>query len=149
MTKLSIALSILAGLAVVPTAALAMEPYLPKSAKSFAKLDSDNNGKITMGELQPRAEQRFLKLDGDKNSEVSSAEIDAALNRALENRRNRVLKAMDADTSGSISKAELDQFISAMMNSADADKDGSVTFEEAKKYRVAKLRKPATGEGAN
>ncbi len=129
--------------------ALAMEPYLPRSAKVFAKLDGNSDGKITLAEIQPKAEKRFLKIDADKNGEVTTAEIDAALQKALESRRKHILKMMDADANGTVSKAELDRFITSLIETADADSDGGVTLDEAKNFRVAKLRKPATGDSVN
>ena len=149
MSKFSLALAVFAGITTIPAVAFAMEPYLPKSPKVFAKLDSDSNGRITLAEIQPRAEKRFLRLDGDKNGEVTTAEIDAALNKAVQQRRNRILAALDADRNGTITKGELDWFIETMMKTADADKDGGVTLEEARNSAVAKLKKPATGESAN
>lgn len=129
--------------------ALAMEPYLPRSPKVFAKLDGNADGKVTLAEIQPKAETRFLKLDGDKNGEVTTAEIDAALQKALESRRKHILKAMDTDGNGGVSKAELDGYTAKLIAAADADSDGGVTLDEARKFRVAKLRKPVTGEGIN
>ena len=149
MNKFTVALAILSGLAVVPAAALAMEPYLPASPKVFAKVDADKDGSITLPEFQPKAEKRFLALDGDKNGEVSAAEIDARLQKAIALRRDRILKAMDKDASGGVSKDELDRYVAALLKEADADGNGGVTFDEIAKLRVAKPRKPATGEGAN
>ena len=64
-------------------------------------------------------------------------------------RRDRILKSMDANADGSVSKAELDGYVAKMLETADADGDGGVSLDEIKKYRVAKLRKPATGESSN
>ena len=128
---------------------VAMEPALPRSPKVFAKLDTDSNGRITVQELEPRALRRFTRLDGDKNGEVSSAEIDASLQKYMTMRRNRMLKAMDADASGAISKAELDRFVENLLKAADADADGGVSLDEARNFRLAKLKKPLNGESTN
>jgi Ca2+-binding EF-hand superfamily protein len=149
MNKFTLALALISGVAAVPTAAMAIEPYLPKSPKVFAKLDIDSNGKISADELRPKAEKRFLRLDSDKDGAVSSAEIDAALQKSLEARRSRILKLMDADSNGSITKAELDDVVAKMLAAADSDGDGGVTLDEIRKYRVAKLHKTATGESSN
>lgn len=149
MNKFTLAISLVTALCAVPSAALAIEPYLPKSTKVFAKLDADSNGKITLSEIQSKAEKRFLKLDGDGNGAVSKEEIDKFLRKAVETRRDRILKSMDADSDNSISKAELDGFVTKMLADADVDGDGGVSIDEAKKYRVAKLHKPATGESSN
>jgi len=149
MKKPAILMAAMFSTVIVAGAALAQEPTLPRSPKVFAKLDSDSDGKITLAEIKPKAEKRFQRLDRDRNGEVSAAEIDAALQRVMERRRNRILKAMDTDGNGAISTAELDAFVGLLMKSADTDGDGAVTLDEARNFRVAKLRKPATGDGAN
>jgi Ca2+-binding EF-hand superfamily protein len=147
MTRFALALALFAGVAIAP--AMAMEPYLPRTPKSFGKADADANGKVTAAEIAPLAEKRFARLDADRNGAVSAAEIDAALLRALERRRDRVLAKLDADKDGIISRAELDRSVEALVAAADGDGDGGVSLEEALNYRVAKLRKPATGEKSN
>jgi Ca2+-binding EF-hand superfamily protein len=147
MKRIAITFALLAGFAAVP--ALAMEPYLPKSPKAFGKADGDGDGKVTAAELQPLAERRFARLDVDKNGAVSTGEIDAALTRALERRRDRLMARLDADKNGAVSRAELDRYVEQMVASADGNHDGGLSLEEALNARVAKLRKPATGERAN
>jgi Ca2+-binding EF-hand superfamily protein len=90
-------------------------------------------------------------VDADRNGAVSAAEIEASLKKAMERRRDRILADLDTNKDGAISRAELDASVDRMIAAADADRDGGVTLEEAKSYRLAKLRKPATptGEQAN
>lgn len=140
--------SLLCAFAVIP-AASAMEPYLPKSAQSFGKADANADGKVTAAEIGPRAERRFTRMDADKNGEVTAAEIDEALKRALERRRGRIMAKLDADKNGTISRAELDRAVEEMIAAADADHDGGVTLAEAQNFRLAKIKKPATGEQSN
>jgi hypothetical protein len=147
MKRIAITLALLCGFAAVP--ALAMEPYLPKTPKAFGKADNDGNGKVTAAELKPLAEKRFKRLDKDGNGAVTEAEIDAALLKAMENRRGRILAKLDADKNGTITRAELDGFVETIVAAADGDHDGGLTLEEALNYKVAKLRKPATGETSN
>jgi Ca2+-binding EF-hand superfamily protein len=149
MTRFATAFALLAGVAMAPASGFAMEPYLPKTPKAFNKVDADSDGKVTAAELRPLAERRFARLDTDKNGAVSDAEIDAALQKALDRRRGRILAKLDADKDGTISRAELDRFVDGMVAAADSNGDGGVSLEEALNYRVAKLRKPATGEKSN
>lgn len=149
MTRLTLTLALLGAISIIPASAFAMEPYLPRTTKSFGKLDADSNGKITPAELTPKAEKRFERLDTDRNGEVTAAEIDAAFKAALEKRRDRLMTNLDADRNGSISRAELDAAVDKLLAAADADHDGGVTLDEAKKYRVAKTAKPATGDSVN
>jgi Ca2+-binding EF-hand superfamily protein len=149
MTRFALVLALLAAMAAVPATAGAMEPYLPRTAKAFGKTDADANGKVTAAELKPFAEKRFARLDKDLNGAVSAAEIDQALMRVLERRRGRIMARLDADKDGVISRAEFEGFLEAMVTAADGDKDGGVSLDEALNYKVAKLRKPATGEKSN
>lgn len=149
MTRLTFTLALLGSIAIVPATACAMEPFLPKTTKSFGKIDADSNGKITPGELTPRAEKRFERMDTDRNGEVTAAEIDAAFKAALEKRRDRLMTSLDTDKNESISRAELDAAVDKLLAAADVDHDGGVTLDEAKKFRVAKTAKPATGETVN
>jgi hypothetical protein len=95
------------------------------------------------------AEKRFLGIDVNKDNAVSTAEIDASLQAALERRRNRILAHLDADKNGSISRAELDKYIEAMVAGADTDSDGGVSFSEARIFKIAKWRKALQTASAN
>ena len=65
------------------------EPFLPRTERSFARLDADSDGKMTMNEWKPKAEKRFLRLDDDKNGTVTTAEIDTWLKRGIDRRKER------------------------------------------------------------
>ena len=149
MTRFALALAAFGTMAILPATAFAMEPYLPKTPKAFSKTDVDANGKITSAELTPKADQRFDRYDADRNGEVTPAEIDAALQKAMERRRDRIMAILDVNKDGKVSRAELEGSVEKLLAAADADHDGGVTLEEARKYRVAKVVKPATGETSN
>ncbi len=138
-----------AGLAAVGGLAVASEPYLPKAQKTFDRLDLNKDGKINLAEFMPVAEKRFLGIDVNKDDAVSAAEIDASLQAALERRRNRILANLDADKNGSISRAELDKYVEAMVAGADTDSDGGVSFAEARIFKIAKWRKALQPASAN
>jgi Ca2+-binding EF-hand superfamily protein len=149
MTRITPAFIMLGCLAVGPATALAMQPYLPASPKTFNKADVDSNGKITSAELAPKAGRRFARLDADSNGQVTLAEIDAALQKALERRKARMLETLDANKDSQISRAELDAAVDRLIAAADADHDGGVTMEEVRSYRLVKSGKPATEKSAN
>ena len=137
------------GLVAVGGLAIASEPYLPRAQKVFDRLDSNKDGKISLAEFTPIAEKRFMSIDVNKDDSVSAAEIDASLQAALERRRNRMLENMDADKNGSINRAELDTYVEAMVKGADSDKDGGITFDEARIFKIAKWRKTMGQPSAN
>lgn len=143
------AVLLITGVAAAGGLAMAAEPYLPKSQKSFDRIDLNKDGKINLAEFTPVAEKRFLGIDVNKDNSVSTAEIDASLEAALERRRNRVLANLDADKNGAISRAELDSYVEAMVTGADTDSDGGVSFSEARIFKIAKWRKALQLTSAN
>jgi hypothetical protein len=147
--KLLVIVLVATGVAGVAGMAIAAEPYLPRVQKVFDRLDKDKDGKISLAEFMPLAEKKFMGVDENKDDSVSAAEIDKALQAAMEKRRNRILASMDADKNGSVSKAELDKYVEAMLTGADTNKDGGVTFEEARLFKLAKWRKTMDGSSSN
>ena len=129
--------------------AMAAEPYLPKAQKTFDRVDLNKDGKISLAEFTPVAEKRFLGIDVNKDNAVSTAEIDASLQAALERRRHRILANLNSDKNGTISRAELDSYIEAMVAGADTDSDGGVSFSEASIFKIAKWRKALQLTSAN
>ncbi len=143
------AVLLITGVAAAGGLAMAAEPYLPMAQKSFDRIDLNKDGKINLAEFTPVAEKRFLAMDVNKDNTVSTAEIDASLQATLERRRNRILANLDADRNGSISRAELDSYIEAMVAGADTDSDGGVSFSEARIFKIAKWRKALQMTSAN
>lgn len=143
------AVLLITGVAAAGGLAMAAEPYLPKAQKSFERIDLNKDGKINLAEFTPVAEKRFLGMDVNKDNALSTAEIDASLQAALERRRNRILANLDADKNGSVSRAELDKYIEAMVAGADTDSDGGVSFSEARIFKIAKWRKALQTASAN
>ena len=90
-----------------------------------------------------------MRVDANKDGQVSAAEIDAMLQKAMEKRRDRILKALDADANGMISKEELNRYVEALVKAADTDGNGGVSLDEARKFKLAKLRKLSTGGEGN
>jgi Ca2+-binding EF-hand superfamily protein len=148
MMKLAAAFASFLGVAAMLAPALAVEPFLPKSPRTFAFLDGNGDGKIVLGEIAPRAGKRLLHLDTDGNRAVTVQELDAVMQQGLARRRTRIMAVLDADKDGSITEAELDNFVEAMFNEADTDHDGGVTFEEAQNFKVSawkRARRAITG----
>lgn len=110
--------------------AVATEPSLPRSERSFSRLDADSDGKVSVNELKPKAVKRFLRLDDDQNGTVTTAEIDGWLKRGLDRRKDRMLSRLDQNKDGSVTRDEVDAYIDALFNGADGDKDGGLTLAE-------------------
>ena len=126
--------------------AFANEPFLPRSERSFARLDADSDGKVTVNEWKPKAERRFLRLDDDRDGTVTTAEIDAWLKRGIERRKERMLSRLDQNKDGSVTRGEVDAYVDALFNGADGDKDGGLTLAEIRENAPRRARQSgATG----
>jgi Ca2+-binding EF-hand superfamily protein len=120
--------------------AFASEPFLPRSERSFTRLDADGDGKVTINEWKPKAEKRFLSIDDDQNGTVTTAEIDASLKRSADRRKERMLTRLDQNKDGNITRDEVDAYIDALFNGADGDKDGGLTLAEIREISSKRLR---------
>jgi Ca2+-binding EF-hand superfamily protein len=120
--------------------AFANEPFLPRSERSFARLDADSDGKMTISEWKPKAEKRFLRLDDDQNGTVTTAEIDAWLKRGIDRRKERLLTRLDQNKDGSVTRDEVDAYIDALFNGADGDKDGGLTLAEIRENSPRRVK---------
>ena len=149
MKPISVGIAAFAAIVLLAGTAAAIEPWIPRNGRMFAKLDADHSGKVMLDEIKAPAEKRFASYDTNGDGAVSAAEIDARLKQAIEKRRNHILASLDEDKNGSVSKAELDKFIEAMFNGADADHDGGITLDEAHAFRMAAWRKQREGAAAN
>ena len=121
-------------------AASATEPFLPRTERSFARLDADSDGKMTVNEWKTKAEKRFLRLDDDNNGTVTTAEIDAWLKRGIDRRKERMLTRLDQNKDGSVTRDEVDAYIDALFNGADGDKDGGLTLAEIRENAPRRAR---------
>ncbi len=139
MRKIIILTAGLALFAGVP--ALANEPYLPRSPKSFEKVDANRDGKVALTEITPLAERRLARLDTNGDKSVTAAELEARFQETMKRRIERIMRVMDANRDGAISEAELDKITADMFNTADNDKDGGLTLAEARNFKRGVWRK--------
>jgi len=133
--KLLTALVLTSGLA---NLAFAAGPGLPRTEKSFNQLDGDNDGKLSLAEINPRGEKRLFRIDRNDDGSVTKEEIEAWLQKGLERRRDLMLADHDADHDGSITRDEWAAFLAAEFGKADKDGDGGVSLEESRSYRFVR-----------
>ncbi len=127
----------LAGSGAVSDVLAASTAGLPASKRTFAQMDSNKDGKLTVEELSPRAQKRLARYDDNKDGSVSRQEIDVVLAKILERRRDRLLKELDADKNGVITTVEVTTFVDVEFARADKDGDGGLTADEAQAYKPA------------
>jgi Ca2+-binding EF-hand superfamily protein len=93
------------------------------------RLDTDENGKVTLAELTTARESWLAKADTNKDGAVTQAEIDATRESAHKERVDKVLEHKDADKDGRLTKAEA-QMPERWFAKVDANNDGVLSKEE-------------------
>ncbi len=141
-----LAVAALAGVA--GGAVQAREPGMPRSERTFERLDVNKDGELAVDELGSRSERRFMRLDADKDGKVTRAELESWLNQLAARRIDRILERMDADNDAAVSRDELQAYIASLVLAADADKSGGVTFQEARDYHAARSKARAEARKA-
>lgn len=126
----------------------AREPGMPRSERTFARLDTNKDGQLNVDELGLKSERRFMRLDADKDGRVTRAELEDWLNRLAARRIDRILERMDTDRDAAVSSTELHDYIAGLVLAADADKSGGVTLQEARDYHAAKRKARAEARKA-
>jgi Ca2+-binding EF-hand superfamily protein len=129
--------------------AQANEPYFPRAERSFQRVDMNNDGKLAPEELAVVVKKREWAIDANGDKQVSAAEIETAMQKRLEKRRDRIMSLMDGNKDGVITEAEMDQVLNDMFDKADTDDDGSVSLAEIQNFKRAQWRKNYLERQAN
>lgn len=100
--------------------------------KRFERLDTNRDGKLTADELPPERKDAILRADANKDGAVTLEEFAARPRQFLVRRVEVEFKALDANSDGKLTKAEVDAARGKpmLLILADANKDGVVTKEE-------------------
>ncbi len=103
---------------------------------SFAELDLNNDGKITLDEVQGHREARFAAADSNGDGMLSADELTAQANERAAERIARMIERFDENDDGMLSAEEMPQprggedRAERMFDRLDADGDGAITEEE-------------------
>ncbi len=96
------------------------------SGYRFERLDKDQNGKLTLEEMQTGKLERWLKADANNDGFVSRDEV-AKLRR---NRGAKRFMRKDLNNDGLLSRDEVPRMPQAIFDRLDTDKDGSLSLSE-------------------
>jgi hypothetical protein len=103
----------------------------PMMQRMFERLDTNNDGTVTLEEMQTRAAARFSEIDKDKNGSIDKAEVEAYAGRfGPPWMAERMLTRHDLNGDG---KVTLEEFLNPMKKRFalfDRNDDGKVTREE-------------------
>lgn len=92
----------------------------------FAKLDRDQNGQITVEEMQTAKLERWLRADANKDGVISRDEI-ATMRK---NRGAKHFTQKDANNDGSLDRDEVPRMPQAVFDRLDTDKNGLLSQSE-------------------
>jgi len=94
-------------------------------------MDTDRNGMVSRAEFMRFMEAEFNRLDIDHNGELDPAELaHTQIWVAGAGRVEQLLRLMDKDRNGKVSRAEYMQFMEAEFNRLDVDRSGELSPQE-------------------
>jgi hypothetical protein len=85
------------------------------------KIDTNNDGKITLAESQAAAKSKFDKLDANKNGSITRDEAQG---------RDRLFEHADANKDGKVTLAEMQTKAKEHFVARDTNKDNVLTQDE-------------------
>jgi Ca2+-binding EF-hand superfamily protein len=137
------------GLLLATSAALANEPYFPRTEKALQRLDVNKDGKLTPDELAPLLLKRIALMDANGDKALTAEEIDKVLLDRVRKRRGRMMLLLDADKDGRITEAEVIRILDDMFDKADTNGDGAVDLAEIRAFKRGPWRKGLIDAKAN
>jgi len=118
---------------------------LPGAGRMFDRVDTDKNGTLSEAEVLASAQKMFERRDRNKDGFIDTADARPMKGKGGkghkgmkgEQRAERMLKRLDANGDGKVSKEELLQRASETFDRFDTDKNGEVSKAELDAKREA------------
>ena len=99
--------------------------------RMFKRFDPQNTGVITIDAFLQRTDDRFAKIDTKKQGFIDHDELQAYFGARDPQMVDRILKTLDSDNDGKITKAEFEKPARKRFALLDLNDDGKITKEEA------------------
>ena len=100
--------------------------------RAFDRFDTDHDGIVALEEVLARPGARFADADTTQDGFVDKAEIEAAIVKRRQAMIEQMIKRLDVDGDGKISKEESEKPIKKRFALFDKNDDGKVTKDEAR-----------------
>ena len=143
MKTYSTILTLALAFSVIPLSTLA-EPdhHHGKTGKFMAFFDSNQDGTVTIEELNEASKKRFQKMDADNNGVVTQDEFRAYVSQRKQERQQQHFSLVDSDSNGQISKEEYllyqQQRAEKRFQDMDTNNDGVVNNSEFSTHKSAR-----------
>lgn len=106
-----------------------------RGMEMFERIDTNSDEKLDFAEFSAPMIARFEEVDADGNGVITDAEIETASENKEGRRAKRIAKRLDSDDNGEVTRAELEERQQAIFARLDADEDGFISIDEAKKMK--------------
>lgn len=131
---------VIATLIILPTATLSgiamADQRAQKRAEVIQRLDANGDGKLSVAESITRASLRFDRTDTNSDGELTVEEITATMKRRSSERfARRIIRRLDADGDGKVTKAEMENQARKRFARMDADNSGFIEQSEMRGKR--------------
>ncbi|MEM9734579.1 MAG: EF-hand domain-containing protein [Pseudomonadota bacterium] len=131
---------VIATLIILPTAALSgiamADQRADKRAQIIKRLDTNGDGKLSIAETVTRASMRFERADQNKDGAITVEEITATMQRRRSERfARRVMRRLDVNGDGKVTKEEMESRARKRFARMDADDSGFLEQDEMRRSR--------------
>lgn len=117
----------------------------------FGTLDTNNDGSLTLEEVQAAPQARFDAVDTDGSGALSIAELTAAAQSQAADRAEKMMARFDDNEDGALTIEEMrgnrSDRAERMFERIDANEDGVITEEEFAEMREGRGRGHGRGHG--
>ncbi len=110
----------------------------------FEKLDTNKDGVVTSQEVEAAAQKHFAELDTNKDGKVTPEERKAAHER----RKSAHFEDRDKNDNGVLDRNEVERMPDELFNRLDADKSGTLSYEEMANFGPKHGHKGPRGDRA-
>ena len=94
------------------------------------EVDTDRDGRMTQAEIDAAVNARFARFDADSNGRMSLDEFGALWADITRPAAVRAFQFMDPNGDGSVTKAEVDEKTSRLVQRFDRNGDGALSMQD-------------------
>ncbi len=111
-------------------------------SKRFEKMDANNDGVLSADEFSSKFTARFDKADTNSDGIITKEElIDRMIRRRFERRASKIIKRMDFNGDGKVSRDEIENRLRKRFALLDRNDDGKIDKSELQRNKMKRRGK--------